>query len=206
MKNIIFFGDSIIFKTEFPKIICDHYSAVPNDFTYPEATISGVNRSVVKYLVEYPIDDCFFLIGWPSPMRLEFREDPDENDDNNKYFFNDPNYFTFTEKKYIKQPDIRYNRLHRFNSILFEKHLINGKWAATSYGLIDTIKAYDVPFLMFNIHEPIRFNVLIKNTLKNMDKKFYHDPIEKKGTFIYNINKDANSWTKKIIKRMDAVK
>lgn len=204
LKKIIFFGEHSPLNNKVIEILKKHYSVNCENFTVSDSTVSGTHRSVVKYVTEYDIKDCFIVIAWPSPYRIELREDTDDTT-NNSYHFFDENYFTFVKDRHFTKSKAKYNKLHMFNSIIFDKHLIHGKWAVTAYGLIEFLKSFDIKFIMYNSILPIEFDQFNKNTLKNINRHYYINAIDKNDTMHKIANKDINAWTNKLIEYMDCI-
>jgi hypothetical protein len=191
-------------QDRFIETLAEHYAAEVENLVNTDATVSEVHRSVVRYVVEFDTTDCFIVIGWPSPYKIELREDPIDKS-NNRYQFNDENYFSFTLNQYLTKPNMKYNKLHKFSSIIFDNILVNGKWAVTAYGLTEFLKSFDIPFVMYNSHQPIEIDQFNKNTIKNIDRQYYSSTVDKKETMNKIANHSERVWADKIITEIDRI-
>ena len=196
--RLVSFGDEYCTKNTATDMVANLLGYKFVDQADPLMTNARIFRDVVRYTTEHNYEDCVFLIGWTTPYKMDAEH-------GGEYFVYSPDI-----KNY---PSRAYNKLHKYDSYLFDEILINNTWVGLAYGLQEYLLSLNVKYFMYNTQENIMFNTHTRQTLKNLDGRLYHNPLNKGSTMLYHLkqqgyhkidNQAHKAWADFIIQKLRA--
>lgn len=167
LKLVIFGDEMLSYKASAGELLAERLGIDCDNRAENDTSNSRIHRNIVKYVISNPNTDNIFLIGWTSPYRLDAEYQ-------NEYFTYRPNKHDY--------PFLRMNKLHLYDNYLFDKIVLNQKWASIIYGIQQLLDAHGIKYYMFNTQQNLEFSLYTEKTIKNFNKKLYFDPINPKNT------------------------
>lgn len=158
-----------------------------------------IYKKVVKYICENPSNDNIILIGWTNPYRFDIEFD-------NKLF-------TLREDKDDYEVAM-VKKILKFRPVLFNETLCMENWATLAFSLQEYMKSVGQKYYMYNTHCKIAYSEHTNKTIRNLDAKFYHNPINLESSKIHFLKKqgyeistlEANkAWARFLFAKMKAV-
>ena len=118
--------------------------------------------------------NIFMLIGWTEADRFDI--------------YWEDKYFTYRRNKNV-YPIAKLSSMHVADDYIFNEKVIHGEWIANIINLQETLKAYKIPFYMYNTQDAIRYNDDTANTARCIDLPTYHNPLNRDSSFIHFMKK-----------------
>lgn len=167
LKLVIFGDEMLSYKASAGELLAERLGIEYDNRAEPDTSNSRIHRNIVKYVISKPDTDDIFLIGWTSPYRLDAEYQ-------NEYFTYRPNKHDY--------PFLRMNKLHLYDHYLFDRIVVNQRWASIIYGVQQLLHGHGIKYYMFNSQHHLEFSIYTEKTIKNFNKKLYFDPINPKNT------------------------
>ena len=174
---IVSFGDDIVGSVG--KNISTSTKQDHNNLTTPYTSNQEIHRNIIQYVATHPVKDRTFLIGWSHPKRRYLKLDKDA--------------FTYSPER-MDYPSNMINRLHDYDSIIFDPVLVNEQFATTAFAVQSVLKSLGAKYYMFNTWACIDYSGNIKKLCKNLDHKYYHNPINQDSTMVSYITKNGYTF------------
>lgn len=158
-----------------------------------------IYKKVIKYTCENPGNHNILMIGWTDPFRFDI-----EFDDK-----------LFTLRKDRDEYDVTLvKKILKFREVLFNETLCMENWATLAFSLQEYLKSINQKYYMFNTQSKISYSEHTNKTIRNLDARFYHNPINLESSMIHFLKKqgykidtiEANkAWARFLFAKMKAV-
>lgn len=177
-KNLIVsFGDDIVGAVG--SNIANSIEAEHNNLTTPFTSNQQIHRNIVNYLSTESTKHKTFLIGWSHPKRRFQSWEGQE--------------YTYAPER-TDFPTNAINRLHDYDSLLFDPVLSNELFATTAFAVQSLLQSRKINYYMFNTWACIDYSGNVKKLCKNLDHRFYHNPISQDSTMVSYITKNGYTF------------
>ena len=166
--KLVIFGDELLSNRDSAgELLAKRLGMEFDNLAEPDTSNSRIHKKIVKYLIENNTADTIILIGWTSPYRM----DAEYNS----------HYFTYRNDK-NDYPSSIVNKLHNYDNYIFDRVVINQRWASIVYGVQELLNAHQCRYFMFNTQQHIEFMSYTEKIIRNLNSKFYFDAINTKNT------------------------
>lgn len=170
LTTVCGFGDNYLeLDNNVIELAAERLGCEYENFAQKDTSNNQIQIEVTKRAIQFAQEDIIFLIGWTHPNRYD-AIDQDK-------------YFTYRENS-TNYPIITMNKLHKYDSYLFDNLLISQKWAAQIFGLQNLLEAKGIKYFMFNTQVPLNFNRYTEKTIRKIDHTKYYDCIGPKSTYL----------------------
>jgi len=193
--KIVSFGDEHTIDTQIPHYLAARLGLELENHGKEDISNQKIFTDVCKYVCENKTDDLI-LIGWTNAKRMDVEYDT---------------YFTYRPDK-TDYPVNKINELHQSDAYLFNEKVIHGEWAAIACSLQETLKNMKRRFYMYNTQDYIKYNEKTARTVRLLDARYYHNPMNLDSSFTYWADKHNfkgeqahKSWARFLHNKINAV-
>lgn len=167
LKLVIFGDENLSDKDSAGELLAKRLGIEYDNRAEIDTSNSRIHKNVVKYLIGNDTTDTILLIGWTTPYRLDAEYQ-------NKYF-------TYRNNSH-DYPNLKMNKLHKYDHCIFDRIVINQRWASIVYGVQQLMLAQNTKYYMFNTQCHLEYNTYTEKTVRSIDNKLYYDAINPKNT------------------------
>jgi len=168
--KLVCFGDELLAeKDSAAELLAKRLGVDLVNLSEVDTSNSRIHKSIVKYIINNSVDDSVFLIGWTTPYRLDAEYQ-------NKYF-------TYRNNSH-DYPNLKMNKLHKYDHYLFDRIVISQRWASIVYGVQQLLVSHKIKYFMFNTQHHLEYNTYTEKTIRNLNNKLYYDGINPKSTML----------------------
>lgn len=166
--KLVIFGDELLSNRDSAgELLAKRLDIQFDNCAEPDTSNSRIHKQIVKYLIENNPKDTIMLIGWTSPYRI----DAEYNSQ----------YFTYRHDRNTYANSVM-NKLHKYDNYLFDRVVINQRWASIVYGVQELANSLQCKYYMFNTQHHLEYMSYTEKTIRNLNSKFYFDAINPKNT------------------------
>lgn len=166
--KLVIFGDELLSNRDSAgELLAKRLDMEFDNRAEPDTSNSRIHKQIVKYLLENDPKDTIMLIGWTTPYRLDAEY-------NSRYFTYRHDSSTYTNSVM--------NKLHKYDNYLFDRVVINQRWASIVYGVQELANSLQCKYYMVNTQHHLEYMPYTEKTIRNLNSKFYFDAISSKNT------------------------
>jgi len=166
--KLVIFGDELLSpKDSAGELLAKRLELPCENCAETDTSNSKIHKNIVKYLIDNDTTDTILLIGWTSPYRLDAEYEGE--------------YFTYRPDR-DDYPNLKMNKLHKYDITIFDRIVVNQRWASIVYGIQQLLLAKNIKYYMFNTQCHLEYSTYTEKTIKSFNNKLYFDAINPKNT------------------------